>query len=67
MTDLVRGENTTIGTGSVTVSVSGTKQGTVDLMVFQLGADSRVRNDADFVFFNQPSSPGRRGSPGCGG
>ncbi|OWY80503.1 VWA domain-containing protein [Rhodococcus sp. BUPNP1] len=57
MTELARGENTTIATGAVTVSVAGARQGTVDLMVFQLGADSRVRNDADFVFFNQPSSP----------
>ncbi|WP_255024939.1 VWA domain-containing protein [Rhodococcus sp. GA1] len=57
MTELARGENTTIATGVVTVSVAGARQGTVDLMVFQLGADSRVRSDADFVFFNQPSSP----------
>ncbi|AYA24242.1 stress protein [Rhodococcus rhodochrous] len=57
MTELARGENTTIATGAVTVSVAGARQGTVDLMVFQLGADSRVRSDADFVFFNQPSSP----------
>lgn len=57
MTDLARGENSTIGTGPVTVSVAGAKQGTVDLMVFQLGPDGRVRNDADFVFFNQPASP----------
>lgn len=57
MTELARGQNTTIGTGTVTISVAGAKQGTVDLMVFQLGADSRVRSDRDFVFFNQPSSP----------
>ncbi|MFD6860315.1 VWA domain-containing protein [Rhodococcus sp. NPDC060090] len=57
MTELARGQNTTIGTGAVTVSVSGAKQGTVDLMVFQLGADGKVRSDSDFVFFNQPASP----------
>lgn len=57
MTELARGQNTTIGTGAVTVSVAGAKQGTVDLMVFQLGADGKVRNDTDFVFFNQPASP----------
>ncbi|MEU5841584.1 VWA domain-containing protein [Rhodococcus sp. NPDC047139] len=57
MTQLARGENATIATGDVTVSVAGARQGTVDLMVFQLGTDSKVRNDADFVFFNQPSSP----------
>ncbi len=57
MTELARGQNTTIGTGHVTISVAGARQNTVDLMVFQLGADSRVRSDGDFVFFNQPSSP----------
>ncbi|HET8994284.1 MAG TPA: VWA domain-containing protein [Rhodococcus sp. (in: high G+C Gram-positive bacteria)] len=57
MTELTRGQNTTIGTGAVTVSVSGAKQGTVDLMAFQLGADGKVRSDSDFVFFNQPASP----------
>lgn len=57
MTELARGQNTTIGAGAVTVSVSGAKQGTVDLMVFQLGADGKVRSDSDFVFFNQPASP----------
>lgn len=57
MTVLARGENTTITTGPVTISVSGARRGTVDLMAFQLGADQRVRGDGDFVFFNQPVSP----------
>lgn len=57
MTELARGENTTLDTATVTASVSGARQGTVDLMVFQLGPDARVRHDGDFVFFNQPSSP----------
>ncbi|MEE2058411.1 vWA domain-containing protein [Rhodococcus artemisiae] len=57
MTELTRGQNTTIGTGEVNVAVSGARQGTVDLMVFQLGADGKVRSDNDFVFFNQPASP----------
>ncbi|MBC2589406.1 VWA domain-containing protein [Rhodococcus aetherivorans] len=57
MAELARGENTTIPSGPVTVAVAGARQGTVDLMVFQLGADQRVRSDADFVFFNQPASP----------
>ncbi len=57
MAELARGQNTTIGTGAVTASVTGAKQGTVDLMVFQLGTDGKVRSDTDFVFFNQPASP----------
>jgi stress response protein SCP2 len=29
----------------------------VDVVTFQLGADDRVRSDADVVFYNQPTSP----------
>jgi stress response protein SCP2 len=57
MTDLARGQNTPIDDGSLTVAVSGVGQGAIDLMAFQLGGDQRVRSDADFIFFNQPTSP----------
>ncbi|MFC9840910.1 VWA domain-containing protein [Rhodococcus sp. NPDC127530] len=39
------------------VEVTGARQGTVDLFVFQLGADLKVRTDADLVFFNNPRTP----------
>jgi stress response protein SCP2 len=39
------------------VEVTGARQGTVDLFVFQFGADLKVRTDADLVFFNNPSTP----------
>ena len=57
MRTLSRGANAAISTGPVEISVTGARQGSVDLMVFQLGADAKVRSDADFVFFNQPASP----------
>lgn len=43
--------------GQVEIAVAGARQGVVDLLVFQLGPDRKVRSDADLVFFNQPSSP----------
>ena len=57
MPALPPGANTVIHDGAVTLSVSGARQGTVDLMAFQLTEDQRVRNDDDFIFFNQPKSP----------
>lgn len=57
MTVLTRGANAAIATGPVEVAVTGARQGSVDLMVFQLGPDHKVRSDSDFVFFNQPASP----------
>lgn len=57
MTELSRGANAPLATGPVEVAVAGAQQGSVDLMVFQLGLDRKVRTDADFVFFNQPASP----------
>lgn len=57
MTELSRGANAPLAGSTVDLAVSGARQGAVDLMVFQLGADHKVRSDADFVFFNQPSSP----------
>ena len=57
MTELSRGANTPLTGATVDLAVSGARQGAVDLMVFQLGENRKVRSDADFVFFNQPSSP----------
>ncbi|MDH6293145.1 vWA domain-containing protein [Rhodococcus opacus] len=57
MTSLTRGANSPIDTATTTVEVTGARQGTVDLFVFQLGADLKVRTDADLVFFNNPSTP----------
>lgn len=55
--DLGRGANTSLSGAPLDVAVTGARQGTVDLMVFQLTAAGTVRSDADFVFFNQPASP----------
>ncbi|MET3805491.1 tellurite resistance protein TerA [Nakamurella sp. UYEF19] len=57
MTTLTRGANTAVPAAALDVAVTGAVQGSVDLMVFQLGADRKVRSDHDFVFFNQPTSP----------
>lgn len=56
MPDLGRGANTSLSGAPLEVTVSGARQGTVDLMVFQLTEHGAVRTDADFVFFNQPAS-----------
>jgi stress response protein SCP2 len=55
--DLGRGANTGLSGGPLDVSVSGVQPGSVDLLVFQLGADGKVRREDDLVFFNQPRSP----------
>lgn len=59
MTELSRGGNAGLASnsGPVEVAVSGARRGSVDLMVFQLAVDRKVRSDADFIFFNQPTSP----------
>lgn len=57
MTALSKGANAPLVTGPVDIAVAGARQGAVDLMVFQLATDGKVRSDADFVFFNQPFSP----------
>ncbi len=57
MKTLTRGENTEIPTTSLTLELKGVSQGTVDVLIFQLGADEKVRADSDLVFFNQPESP----------
>lgn len=56
MTELSRGANAPLSGGAVQIAVAGARPGAVDLMAFQLTADRVVRDDADFVFFNQPAS-----------
>ncbi|QYG93275.1 stress protein [Iamia sp. SCSIO 61187] len=55
--DLGRGANTGLSGGPLEISVAGVQPGTVDLLVFQLGAEGAVRREEDLVFFNQPRSP----------
>lgn len=57
MPDLTRGANAPLTGPSLQLAVAGARQGAVDLMVFQLAATGKVRSDADFIFFNQPTSP----------
>ncbi|MGI8592275.1 MAG: TerD family protein [Nakamurella sp.] len=57
MTVLSRGANTSLTGNSLDIAVAGALQGSVDLLVFQVGADRKVRSDDDLVFFNQPASP----------
>ncbi|MBC9956299.1 TerD family protein [Yimella sp. cx-51] len=57
MTQLSKGANAPVTGDVVSVTVVGAQPGSVDLMAFQLASDRKVRSDADFVFFNQPTSP----------
>lgn len=57
MSSLTRGQNTPLTSPQLTVDVTGVAPGTVDLMVFQVTSAGKVRNDHDFIFFNQPTSP----------
>ncbi|WP_227996866.1 AIM24 family protein [Nocardia australiensis] len=56
MTALARGENRPAPGDRMTVTV--TCSAPVDVSALLLGADGKVRSDADFVFFNQPVGPG---------
>ncbi|WP_433578289.1 AIM24 family protein [Nocardia brasiliensis] len=56
MTTLARGENRPAPADRMTVTVACAAG--VDVSALLLGADGRVRSDADFVFFNQPVGPG---------
>ena len=57
MPDLTRGANAPLTGPTLQLAVAGARQGAVDLMVFQLDVTGKVRSDADFIFFNQPTSP----------
>ena len=62
---LVKGQNGPITATDVVVSVQLTAP--ADLSALLVGADGKVRSDADFVFFNQPTGPGVRLVPGRAG
>ena len=54
--DLTPGGNTPLTTGRVTVEVAAAKA--LDVSALLVGANGKVRSDADFVFFNAPNGPG---------
>lgn len=58
MTALARGENRPLPGDGAPVSVTVGCAWPLDVSALLLGADGRVRSDADFVFFNQPVAPG---------
>ncbi|MEU8901520.1 AIM24 family protein [Nocardia sp. NPDC048505] len=65
MTALARGENRPAPGDRLTVTV--TCSDPVDVSALLLGANGKVRTDADFVFFNQPVGPGVTYRHGGGG
>ncbi|WP_020138630.1 CAP domain-containing protein [Streptomyces sp. 351MFTsu5.1] len=56
MSELVPGGNLHLPEGAVTVRVAGP----FDVSALVTDEGGRVRGDADFVFYNQPSAPGAR-------
>ncbi|MGA9870897.1 MAG: TerD family protein [Rhodococcus sp. (in: high G+C Gram-positive bacteria)] len=62
---LVKGQNGPITANDVVVSVQ--LSAPADLSALLVGANGKVRTDADFVFFNQPTGPGVRLLPGQAG
>ncbi|MET7476081.1 CAP domain-containing protein [Streptomyces sp. NPDC005648] len=56
MSELVPGGNTPLPGGAVTIRVPGP----FDVSALITDDGGRVRGDADFVFYNQPSAPGAR-------
>ena len=59
MQDLTQGANAPVTATRATLAVTLPRVTgvTVDLSAYLLGADGRVRGDADMVFYNQPRSP----------
>ncbi|WP_415974035.1 AIM24 family protein [Rhodococcus sp. 077-4] len=56
MNALARGENCPAPAGPLMVTLAAATS--VDVSALLLGADGRVRSDADLVFYNQPVAPG---------
>ncbi|MFC8344917.1 TerD family protein [Streptomyces sp. NPDC057280] len=54
MPELLKGGNTTVGAAPLTVELRSAGD-PVDLSALLVGADGRVRSDADLVFYNQPT------------
>ncbi|MDT7844569.1 TerD family protein [Streptomyces justiciae] len=55
MAELSKGGNTAIGAGPLTAELRSAGD-PVDLSALLVGADGRVRSDADLVFYNQPTA-----------
>ncbi|MGX1806902.1 vWA domain-containing protein [Nocardia sp. NPDC055321] len=53
---LMKGQNAPLEAAGVAISVRSAAA--VDVSALLVTADGKVRSDADFVFFNQPSGPG---------
>ncbi|MEE2030559.1 TerD family protein [Rhodococcus chondri] len=64
-TPLAKGQNGPVTVTDVVVSLELTTP--ADLSALLVTADGKVRSDADFVFFNQPTGPGVRLVPGTQG
>lgn len=62
---LAKGQNAPLTTADVAISVQLAVP--ADLAALLVTEAGKVRTDADFVFFNQPSGPGVRLQPGTGG
>ncbi|WP_371679113.1 TerD family protein [Streptomyces sp. NBC_01276] len=56
MTAMTPGSNLPLNTVGVTVDVAAPVR--LDVSGLLLAADGKVRSDADFIFYNQPSGPG---------
>lgn len=57
MTSLARGATVPLSSPVLELAVTGAVTGSVDLLVFQVAGNGKVRSDADMVFFKQPESP----------
>lgn len=62
---LAKGQNGSLNTNDVVISVQIAAP--ADLSALLVTEYGKVRSDADFVFFNQPSGPGVNLQPGSGG
>ncbi|MER7462671.1 TerD family protein [Streptomyces sp. NPDC097981] len=65
MTAMTPGSNLPLNTVRVTVDVAAPVR--LDVSGLLLAADGKVRSDADFIFYNQPSGPGVSYRSGGGG
>jgi len=58
MANVAKGSKTDLAGDSYTVTLTGSAAASADLMAIAVGTDQRVASDEDFVFFNNPRSPG---------
>ncbi|NMO03460.1 TerD family protein [Gordonia sp. TBRC 11910] len=65
MSDLAKGQNGPLSTSNLSVSMTLTAP--ADLSALLVTAAGKVRSDADFVFYNQPTGPGVTLSSGPSG